>query len=283
MEKDDDLYFKFIIVDGKTHYKCINHKSNKCPAIAITEDGKTIKITGHNSRCHNFKIEKDKFIQDTQMNLKNLSTYGKYWKPPQYDALSHAYLQNSIFKAFRTKKMIFNDELVSKINIPEEVLSKIQVLSKQDEEAFIIFKEEYSKNMYFGPLKIEWNIPQGFVVKAMKDIKPNTLLCEYTGEVIKNTRDIVSDALMEYVTINDQEYVICPNKQGNIGRFFSGINNKQGKQKQNVKSIKFRIGNKIHIALYTIKKIKSGEILYYNYNQCRDLSKEDEMDTSYYI
>jgi len=216
------------------------------------------------------------------MNLENFDNYGKNWKLPEYDGNSHAFLQDSIHKAFRKKEMVFNDELVLKnINIPEEYLNTIQHLPKDDEEAFEKFKKEYSRNMYYGPLKIEWNICQGYVVKAIKEIKPNTLLCEYTGEVVSKTEDLFSDDLMEYATFDDKEYVICPIKQGNIGRFFSGINDKTGKRKQNVKSIKFKIKDKIHIALYTIKKIKIGDILYYNYNG-GELSKQFGMDTSYY-
>jgi len=285
MDKDEEIFIEYIQKGNYTHHRCINYKSKNCRSKAITDsDGKVVKKTGHNDRCRHFRKRKEKFIKDTNLNLENLDTMGKDWKLPEYDPLLHAYLQDSIHKAFHKKDIIFNDELVlNNLVIPEEYLKTIQTLpNKEDEEAFKKFKTEYSKNMYFGPLKLEWKIPHGYVIKATSEIKRNTLLCEYTGEVLRKTEDLFSDDLMEYATFDGQEYVIVPIKQGNIGRFFSGINNKTGHKKQNVRSIKFRIGNNIHIALYTIKHIKEGELLYYNYNQCGKLSKHNGMDTSYY-
>jgi len=62
--------------------------------------------------------------------------------------------------------------------------------------------------------------------------------------------------------------VICPEKQGNIARFLSGINNNDKKaiKKQNVNSSRYDIDGKVHVLLYASKSIKKGEILYYDYN-----------------
>lgn len=62
--------------------------------------------------------------------------------------------------------------------------------------------------------------------------------------------------------------VICPEKNSNLARFISGINNsdKNSKKKQNVSSIRYNIDGQVHILLYAFRNIKKGEILYYDYN-----------------
>jgi hypothetical protein len=62
--------------------------------------------------------------------------------------------------------------------------------------------------------------------------------------------------------------VICPEKKSNIARFISGINNhnKKGIKKQNVKSIRYNIDGQVHVILYSSKRIKKNDVLYYDYN-----------------
>ncbi len=62
--------------------------------------------------------------------------------------------------------------------------------------------------------------------------------------------------------------VICPETNGNIARFISGINNfdKKAGKKQNLNSIRYDIDGTVHVLLYTARSIKKGEVLYYDYN-----------------
>jgi hypothetical protein len=286
MEKTNESYVKYFEDNNLEYYRCINHKSKKCTSkMTKNKQGEITRKTGHKSACLNLKSLKRKFVQDTSTNLKKIKNPEgkKSWQVPKYDKELHFNLKNSIINAFKRKEMKFNDELVidENVNIPKDYLQSIQSLSRVDVQTFLNFKKEYSSNMYYGPLEIQWNINQGYVIKATAPIKKYTLLCEYTGEVIHKTEDFYSDDLMGYAAFDDKDYVIYPGKQGNIARFMSGINNVTGKDKQNVQSIKFKIGEKIHIALYTIKQVKEGELLYYDYNQGSTL-KDLEMPTSNY-
>lgn len=114
---------------------------------------------------------------------------------------------------------------------------------------------------------------KGHIVRAVEDIKKNTLICEYTGEVCllrKKLFDFSNDSIMELIRhpSSSSSLVICPEKKGNIARFLSGINNndKKAKKKQNVNSSRYDIDGKVHVLLYALKSIKKGEILYYDYN-----------------
>ena len=276
--------YRFFKTQGNiTHFRCHNRHIKKCKSI-LTKDiqGEILRKTRHSDRCRHLKIKKTKFDQDTKISyLENVKIVGKYWKIPKYNKSHHNIFKDTLDQAFTKKKMKFCDDLSFKnVNIPPKYLETIQEIDKKDEEAFLKFKKEFTSKKYFGPLQIKWHCKQGFVVEASDQIEPNTLICEYTGEVIDKSDDFYSDDLMEYATFDDKNYVIAPRRKGNIARFISGINNSKKfcKQKQNLTSIKFRIKNKIRIALYTIKRVKKGQILYYDYN-AGPLSKKFGIDT----
>jgi len=66
-------------------------------------------------------------------------------------------------------------------------------------------------------------------VQADGNIKDMTFLAEYSGDVdyLENRANDDCDCLMTLLLSANpsQDLVICPDKQGNISRFFSGINN----------------------------------------------------------
>lgn len=109
-------------------------------------------------------------------------------------------------------------------------------------------------------------------MKAAEEIKKNSLICEYTGEVCYLRKKLfdTNDSIMELIRnpSSSSSLVICPEKKGNIARFISGINNsdKNARKKQNVNSSRYDIDGKVHVLLYASKTIKKGEILYYDYN-----------------
>jgi hypothetical protein len=73
----------------------------------------------------------------------------------------------------------------------------------------------------------------------------------------------ITDDIMDYAN----GYIIYPGVKGNLARFISGINKKKGKRKQNLKAIKVNIQNKIHVLLVSIKPIKEGTTLCYDYDE----------------
>lgn len=64
----------------------------------------------------------------------------------------------------------------------------------------------------------------------------------------------------------DETLYIRPQKYSNIARFINGINNVKGKNSNNLQSFRYLAKGKPAIILYTIKNIKEGESLLYNYN-----------------
>ena len=55
---------------------------------------------------------------------------------------------------------------------------------------------------------------------------------------------------------------------GNIARFLSGVNNRSlmSKRKANVRTRRFVLDGKMHICLFTSRRVEAGEILTYDYN-----------------
>jgi hypothetical protein len=141
----------------------------------------------------------------------------------------------------------------------------------KDKDKLIFYKSK--QKMLFGnyaPLIIENTQSQGYVVKANDTIVKNTFICEYSGEI--EYRDKIyheSNSIMELVKSDKDSTTldINPDENTNIARFISGINNKTMKNEQNVKSFNCLIDGFPHVILYTIKNIKKGDILYYDYNE----------------
>ena len=143
-----------------------------------------------------------------------------------------------------------------------------------------------SSQAYFPAISIKNDPIVGNYVYAYAEILPNTLLCEYCGDVVSD-RDILTssnDSNMRLITnpSSSLSLTISPMKNTNIAKFFSGINNLTGIKNINVTSIKISIDGQIHILLYTCKKIEIGEILYYDYNGCM-IDSFKGMDTKDYI
>ena len=145
----------------------------------------------------------------------------------------------------------------------------IQKLCEKNEKIYNDFKLLSKKGIY-GPFEIIKDEKQGYVVRTLAVINTNTLICEYAGDVffLKNKIFDNNDSIMDLITCPNSilSMVICPKKYGNLARFISGINNKKNKQKQNVYSIRVDIHGSVHVLLLTRRKIKKGEILYYDYN-----------------
>ena len=185
----------------------------------------------------------------------------------------------SLFRGLEAKGIEFNDDLVFiDKDCPKEMNNSllensIQILSEENKKIYYKFKENSRKGIY-APVEVVDDPEQRFIVKALDEMVTNTLICEYTGEVslARNRLFDENDSIMDLIhtPTSDTSLVICPEKFGNLARFLSGINNKykllKKKKNQNVYSLRVNIDGSIHILLLTSKKIKKGEVLYYDYN-----------------
>ena len=185
----------------------------------------------------------------------------------------------SLLRALEARNINFSDDLVFIDNdCPKEMNnalleSSIQQLNASNKKKYYKFKEQSRKGIY-APVEVVDDPEQRFIVKALDEMVTNTLICEYTGEVClaRNRLFDDNDSIMDLIhtPTSDTSLVICPEKFGNLARFISGINNKykemKKKKNQNVYSFRVNIDGSVHILLLASKRIKKGEILYYDYN-----------------
>ena len=185
----------------------------------------------------------------------------------------------SLLRGLEAKGIHFSDDLVYiDFDCPKEMNnalleSSIQQLNPSNKKKYYKFKEQSRKGIY-APVEVVDDPEQRFIVKALDEMVTNTLICEYTGEVClaRNRLFDDNDSIMDLIhsPTSDTSLVICPEKFGNLARFISGINNKykemKKKKNQNVYSFRVNIDGSVHILLLASKRIKKGEILYYDYN-----------------
>jgi len=210
-------------------------------------------------------------IEKLKESYKNKINCLKKTKKPEFKLLNYIEepLKPGIFKAFYSKNLKFHDELIK-----NEYNNILKELPTQDKKTFYEAKL-FTLNGNYGPIDIDEDENQGFVVKATDDIKKFSFICEYAGEVIKEKDEnlIENDSIF----MLDNGLLINPFKISNIGRFISGVNSndKISKEKINLKTLRTNIDGETHIILHSIKDIKKGEILYYDYNGCENMYPTD--------
>ncbi|CAD6252734.1 unnamed protein product [Miscanthus lutarioriparius] len=184
----------------------------------------------------------------------------------------------SLASALTTSKTEFCNELTympnmapRSSNLARLEVGGIQVLHKEDKESLELCTT-MQKRGEFPPLLVVYDSQEGFTVQADGNIKDMTFLAEYSGDVdyLENRANDDCDCLMTLLLSANpsQNLVICPDKWGNISRFFSGINNHtpDGKKKKNVKCVRYNIDGESHVLLVACRDIACGDKLYYDYN-----------------
>jgi len=157
------------------------------------------------------------------------------------------------------------------MNNPSLEVDAIAPMSKRNLEIFRAFKYNTSQGV-FPPVQIIHDENFGFSVKVLACMPRHTLIAEYLGEVVtmENSGQSNSDSLMVLLDTGDPEtsLIIDPTMQGNIARFLSGVNNRSllSKRKANVRTRRFIYMGKVHVCLFTSRRVEAGEILNYDYN-----------------
>jgi hypothetical protein len=141
--------------------------------------------------------------------------------------------------------------------------------------------------MDYGPFEVVHVDGLGYVVKTTDDVNINTIVCEYAGvvRIFENVeKETDNDCLFDNLTYNSNgvqiDYVIDPKPTANLGKYVSGINNidSELRRKKNCYSFRTKIDGTIHVLLVTLRNIRRGEIIYYDYNG----GDKKEMDTRLY-
>lgn len=193
----------------------------------------------------------------------------------------------TIIDILRKYKMEFSNELVYEMDEQyNNYLLEFGFYEMNYENKKIYYDlKNFTKKGNYNYVKIEHDDNQGYVVKANTLIKKDTLICEYTGDVLflkdvfnilkkkKKKNDSIFDLILTPTC--DTSLIIFPYKNANLGRFLSGINNsnKQSIDRINVNSYRVSIEKKIHVILVASKDISENEILYYDYNAAYHLYK----------
>ena len=165
----------------------------------------------------------------------------------------------------------FNDDLIDQNNYNnKEVDYCYSELGEKSLEAYNKTKK-YTRNCIYPPFIVEKHPIAGYYLRAIDEIPEFTLLCEYSGEVSRNyeLHGSSNDSIFNLIE-TFSPYVNCcinPERYGNVAEYIAGINSENKKLiKENVRALKANIDGKLHILLYTLKKIKKNEVLYYDYN-----------------
>ena len=129
------------------------------------------------------------------------------------------------------------------------------------------------KKQPIGPFELRHTNEMGYDVIAAKDIPKGMIVCEYVGDVYTNrvvlqlNAEKPNDSIMQlkYGINADESLSIMPIKYTNIARFINGT--RQGSEdKANVKSLRALALGRPVVILYTIKPVRKGESLLYDYN-----------------
>ena len=136
----------------------------------------------------------------------------------------------SIVEILKVDNLKFSNELVYECdkNLNYYLMEYgISELCENDIKVYNMVKE-ITKEGQYNYIKIEEEDPQGYVIKANKEIKKNTLIYEYVGDVLMFqelcVKIIKNDSIMDLIWTPQSEtsLVICLHKNSNMSRFISG-------------------------------------------------------------
>mmetsp|Transcript_14316 Transcript_14316/g.31390 ORF Transcript_14316/g.31390 Transcript_14316/m.31390 type:complete len:1414 (-) Transcript_14316:695-4936(-) len=167
--------------------------------------------------------------------------------------------------------LIYTDKVTEDMNDPSKEVEKIEPMSMRNLQILRAFRENMNAGV-LPPIEIVHDENYGFSVKCLAAMDKHTLIGEYVGECVtmEASSRSSSDSLMVLLDTSDAatSLIIDPSRAGNYARFLSGVNNRSllSKRKQNVRTRRFFMDGKVHVALFTAKKVEAGEVLNYDYN-----------------
>lgn len=218
-----------------------------------------------------FKLSDNVECDDEDDNVNNMDFRILFDGPGKEDN------KEKLLQIFKEKGVLFSDDLVYNDNRQFNKSDLIQKLGGNDVKVFEKLKSFTRFGYYFG-MELHKYEKKGWGVRACIDIKDNTLLGEYAGDVI-GFRDILNNKENNYyfTLVNEHDsyknLVVDGEKRSNLMRF---INSSSAKTKANCSSLLVVIEGEVRILIFTVCDIGVGEEFVYDYNG--GLSKDYNTD-----
>jgi hypothetical protein len=277
------LYFKDSIIESKAHNDVCKGRMRKLRVQKLVES-KTNGIVGEFEKLRYYDKEtidlKIKWYEDKIENIKikKLKTKSRIvWSLAEFQSSKSCEALTSITSVFNIRKSKFNDDLVWNESL---VIDSSGSFELGDDNKLIFFQSKLNVlgNLFPPFMIVETDIPGNFAVKALNRVEKGTFICEYVGEIVKESYSTQSENKSDSYMMLTLGYDIYPDKISNIAKFLSSVgpNNKSDK---NVKSQLSTIDGEYHVLLFAIEPIQAGELLYYDYNE----GKKGKYDTSSFI
>jgi hypothetical protein len=152
-------------------------------------------------------------------------------------------------------------------------------LHRTDETAYLHFKAGL-QNMCLPAIEVLEDRMKGFYLSATAFIPKNTIIAEYSGELItarESLNAIHNDSIFQLIR-NPRSKLsldIAPTRFSSAAIFISGINNssKEAINIENVRAIKFVYWGIARLIFVTSRDIDQYETLYLNYNGDKAISE----------
>ena len=131
-------------------------------------------------------------------------------------------------------------------------------IDKKNKNMYNNFKQQTKLGLY-TPVEIVWIYRGRYINMRIRGG------CIFLKDKLFSKNDSIMALIIS--PKSDKSLEICPEKNCNLAKFISGINNKKKSlANQNVYSIRVTVDGCVHIFLIAKKNICQGEILYYDYN-----------------
>ncbi|KAG0146074.1 hypothetical protein CROQUDRAFT_44884 [Cronartium quercuum f. sp. fusiforme G11] len=146
------------------------------------------------------------------------------------------------------------------------MLTQVECLEDECRCRKMCQNQRFQKRQY-APIEIVLTEKKGFGVRLREDVKAETFVYEYVGEVVgekafqKRIKEYAEEGLKHFyfMQLQREEYIDAT-KKGGLGRFLNHSCN------PNCQIGKWVVGRQVRMGIFTKRAVKAGEELTFNYN-----------------
>lgn len=196
--------------------------------------------------------------------------------PPMFDAAVEPRRAISLVAALQvrgtawTPTLVYGSDAVRRLNVATADACRVQRLPEADERVYA----EFSRRVQAGilpALTVLYDLVWGFFVETALPFADRALVAEYVGEVDTEANRAADrgSCIFKLLATGSPatSLVICPERRGGIAHLLQGI---APGSRPNVASTRFRVGDEVHVVLYTTVEVPRGVPLRYDYNGAED-------------